>query len=130
MASFTGYQVTEEPRYGSIIAPQSPDTLFSERLRRSLLETFGRACAVLQIGTFPCIYMRMPGAGYFAQTSLTSAAVLASTLASLGAAVTLSIHSAMRSITSVPIPRLVVAGVPMRTPDGSNGLRGSNGMAL
>src|ERR1700733_9407907 len=107
MASFTGYQVTTGARYGSIIAPQPPDIPVQEWPVRRLPETFGRARAVLYSGTFPCIYMRMPGAGYFEQTSLTSAAVLARTAASWGVAVTLSIHSAMRSITSVPIPRLV-----------------------
>ena len=41
-----------------------------------------------------------------------------------------SIHSASFTITSFPIPRDVTAGVPMRTPEGSKGLRGSNGTAL
>ena len=37
------------------------------------------------------------------------------------------IQSPKRFISSAPIPRLVRAGVPIRIPLGSNGLRGSNG---
>ena len=38
------------------------------------------------------------------------------------------IHLAICLISASFIPRVVSAGVPMRTPDGSSGLRGSNGI--
>jgi len=76
------------------------------------------------------VYTRIPGAGYFPQSSFTSPAIFASPASSPGACVTRSIHSAIRAIASLPIPRVVTAGVPMRTPDGSNGFRGSNGTLL
>ena len=72
----------------------------------------------------------MPGAGYFAQTSFTSPAIFASMVSSPGVFVTRSIQSPSLSMMSLPMPRLVTAAVPMRTPEGSNGFRGSNGTLL
>jgi hypothetical protein len=47
-----------------------------------------------------------------------------------GPLATASIHAAIWPISATPMPRLVMAGVPRRMPDGSNGLRGSNGTLL
>jgi hypothetical protein len=46
------------------------------------------------------------------------------------AATTASIQPAIRSMSAVVMPREVTAAVPMRMPDGSNGLRGSKGTEL
>ena len=43
---------------------------------------------------------------------------------------TWSIHAAIGSMSFSRMPRDVIDGVPMRRPDGSNGLRGSNGIVL
>jgi len=40
------------------------------------------------------------------------------------------IQLAIRSISCSPIPRVVAAGVPIRIPEGSSGVRGSNGTVL
>ena len=74
--------------------------------------------------------MRRPGAGNFAQSSFTSPATFAISASSVGFATTRSIHAASFSISVVPMPRDVTAGVPRRMPDGSNGFRGSNGTEL
>ena len=50
---------------------------------------------------------------------------------SLSAAVTTSsIQAAICGMCSSRRPRVVIAGVPILSPDGSNGLRGSNGTVL
>ena len=72
----------------------------------------------------------MPGAGNPAHSSLTSPAMRALRVASAWFVTTSSIHAAIRLISASFIPRLVTAGVPSRTPDGSNGFRGSNGTEL
>ena len=41
-----------------------------------------------------------------------------------------SIHAAICAISGSRMPRDVTDGVPRRRPDGSNGLRGSNGTVL
>src|SRR5690349_24184937 len=73
---------------------------------------------------------RIPGAGNRAQHSLTSAATRSTTFSSSGADTTRSMKPASACISDAPMPRDVTDGVPMRNPDGSNGLRGSNGIEL
>jgi len=77
-------------------------------------------------------YPRSPGAGNDAVSSFTSAKMrsIASSSDALAASTPSSIHRAMCFISSGPMPRLVTDGVPMRSPDGLAGGRGSNGTAL
>ena len=76
-------------------------------------------------------YTRIPGAGYFAQSSFTSPAIFASPASSLGR-LRHAVDPVGDPAPSRPCPSRASSptGVPMRTPDGSNGLRGSNGTAL
>src|SRR4029453_5614199 len=73
---------------------------------------------------------RIPGAGNFEHSSRTSPATFSWSPASAGALTTRSIHAAICFISGSFMPRLVTLGVPSRIPDGSNGLRGSNGTVL
>ena len=55
---------------------------------------------------------------------------LLAAIAAAGGRVLGEYQSAINGICSTPRPRVVTAGVPIRIPDGSNGLRGSNGTVL
>ena len=61
----------------------------------------------------------LPAIRSMAASSSLAAAVIAS-----------SIQAAICGMCSSRRPRVVMAGVPIRIPDGSNGLRGSNGTVL
>src|SRR5262249_49496708 len=99
----------------------------------------GRALApaahLAQLGPLACAqrwsaHAEIPGAGNDAHSSRISAATRAATASSSGAERIVSLKPAMRCISAGVMPREVAAGVPRRMPDGSNGLRGSNGTVL
>ena len=68
-----------------------------------------------------------PGIGNPASRSRTSPAIRFSVASSslAAAAIASSSHAAISGMCYSPRPRVVIAGVPSRMPDGSNGLRGS-----
>ena len=61
---------------------------------------------------------------------MTAPRTLLASASSSGFATTWSIHSATWRMADSSMLRLVTAGVPSRMPDGSKGLRGSNGTVL
>ena len=105
------------------------------RLRDERASSADRLASLFGFGHRTTLFIHVaynPGAGNFAHSSRISPAMrVERRLVAAARRLHAAIHPrAICFISASPMPRLVTAGVPRRMPDGSNGLRGSNGTEL